>query len=117
MHSTNQTHKCIHKSHIKTGPSALQALPLERIDHEPNPNTEVEDRIVRDLYPQRNSTICKTKEVSSYSRVSDTGLTLGSANVSVVHLGGELQAGQGLGEVRLQRADHDKHECLGVSAE
>jgi hypothetical protein len=55
-------------------------------------------------------------KVSSCSSVTDARLSFGSANVGVVYFGGELQAGQGLRHVRLERADHDEHECLGVSA-
>ena len=33
------------------------------------------------------------------------------------YLGGKLQAGQRLGQMGLQRTDHDEHEGLAVSAE
>ena len=62
-----------------------------------------------DRYMQR------TNQVSSYSRVTDTRLALGGADMGIVHLGGKLQAGQGLGEMCLQWADHDEHESLGVA--
>lgn len=37
--------------------------------------------------------------------------------MGVVHLRGKLQAGQGLGQVCLKGADHDKHQGLGVAAQ
>ena len=50
-------------------------------------------------------------------RITNTRLALRRANVRVVHLGRELETGQRLGEVSLQRADHDKHQGLGIAAE
>ena len=35
--------------------------------------------------------------------------------MGIVYFSGELQARQGLGQVSLQGADHDKHEGLGVA--
>ncbi len=49
--------------------------------------------------------------------VTNTGLTLRSPNVCVVNLGSEFETGQGFGQVSLQWADHDKHECLRISAQ
>lgn len=37
--------------------------------------------------------------------------------MSVMHLRGELQAGQALCKMGLQRADHDEHEGLGIAPE
>jgi hypothetical protein len=37
--------------------------------------------------------------------------------VSVVHLGGELETGDCLLQMCLQRADHDEHEGLRVATE
>jgi hypothetical protein len=35
--------------------------------------------------------------------------------MGVVHLGGKFKTGQGLAEVRLSRANHDKHKGFGVA--
>jgi hypothetical protein len=40
-----------------------------------------------------------------------------SMRVGVFDFGGELQAGQGLRHVRLERAHHNEHESLGVSTQ
>lgn len=45
------------------------------------------------------------------------GLLLRRPDVRVVHLGRELEAGDCFLQVRLERADHDEHERLGVAAE
>lgn len=37
--------------------------------------------------------------------------------MGVVYFGGELQAGQGLRHVCLERAHHNEHESLGVSTQ
>jgi len=44
-------------------------------------------------------------------------LLLRGANVRVVHLGGELEAGDCLLQMCLQRADHDEHKRLRVATE
>lgn len=46
-----------------------------------------------------------------------SGRLFSRPNVSVVHLRGELQARQCLFNMSLKRADHDKHERLGVASE
>ena len=54
-----------------------------------------------------------------YSRqqLRGLGLLLRGADVGVVHLGCELETGDGFLQVGLQRADHDEHERFGVAAE
>jgi hypothetical protein len=46
-----------------------------------------------------------------------SGSLFGCPDVSVVHLRGKLQARQRLFYMSLKRADHDKHERLGVASE
>lgn len=75
----------------------------------------VENRIIQDLYSDEQ--VYARGSGTIRSRVPDTRLTLRSADMSVVHLGRKLQAGQRLRKVSLQRADHDEHERLGVSTE
>ena len=65
----------------------------------------------------KKSEVYAKREVSSYSRITNTRLALGGADVGIVYFRGELQACQGLGQVSLQRTDHDKHEGLGVATE
>lgn len=51
------------------------------------------------------------------SLIADSSLSLRSANVRVVHLGCPLETRQSLREMRLEWADHHKHERLGVPAQ
>lgn len=59
-----------------------------------------------------NSTPCA--EICLILRLS---LLLRRPDMRIVHLCRELQAGNRFLQMRLERADHDEHEGLGVAAE
>lgn len=48
---------------------------------------------------------------------SSLGLLLRSTDVCIVHLRREFKTRDSLLQMRLQRTDHDKHECLGIATQ
>ena len=86
---------------------------------------------------QRCSILIMTRNWKRNGRINtlilDLRLPLRGSNVSVMHLldvshcdsieeqrtylGGKFQTGQRLGQVGLQRADHNEHQCLAISAQ
>jgi hypothetical protein len=59
----------------------------------------------------------RRKEFLVVPSVLDLGYSLRCSNVCIVYFCRELQTRQGLSEVCLQRANHDKHQSFRVAAQ
>lgn len=101
--------------HFKGRSLLVELISTQRRNENPTQTASYPAQITHYM-PCQTLTPKQTFEMRQYSSRS-LGLLLGSTNMCVVHLCCKLETGNSLLQMGLQWADHDKHECLRVSAQ